>query len=214
MPENLPNPLRPRMIVGIDGVSGIGYGLRLIEALRRLDVETHVVMADVHEHSAGLETPLSVSNVRAAADYWYTDVDAGVTLTSDSLHLLGMIVAPCSAHSLSAIASGNASGLLARAADICLKNRRRVVLLFGEAPLHSDHIRSMAAATDHGAIVFPPVADIDDRSQSCDTLMDRTIGRILDLFELDATHASPRSNGVALIPADWNTQPDPEESAA
>ena len=186
MHKHLPSTPRRRMIVGISGATGIIYGLRLLEMLRELDIETHLVMTKAGERTLAYETNLKVREVRASADYSYSDSDIGATIASGSFRTMGMVVAPCSVRSLSAIASGNTDGLLSRAADVCLKERRRVVLLFREAPLHAGHIRSMAAATGNGAIVFPPVPAFYDRPQSLDDTVNHTIGRVLDLYDIDA----------------------------
>jgi flavin prenyltransferase len=182
----IPSTPRQRMIVGISGATGIIYGLRLLEMLKRLDIETHLVMTKAGERTLAYETDRKVREVREAADYWYSDADIGATIASGSFRTMGMVVAPCSVRSLSAIATGNTDGLLTRAADVCLKERRRVVLLFREAPLHAGHIRSMAAVTENGAIVFPPVPAFYDRPQSCDDIVDHTVGRVLDLYDIDS----------------------------
>lgn len=177
---------RRRLIVGISGATGTIYGLRLLEVLRLLDVETHLVMTKPGERTLAYETDLKIRVVRDMADFWYADADIGAAIASGSFRTMGMVVAPCSARSLSAIATGNTDGLLTRAADVCLKERRRVVLMFREAPLHAGHIRSMAQATENGAIVFPPVPAFYDRPASLDDMVDHTVGRVLDLFDLDA----------------------------
>lgn len=174
------------MIVGISGATGTIYGLRLLEALRRLDVETHLVMSKPGERTLAYETDLKVRDVRAMADFVYSDADIGAAIASGSFRTMGMVVAPCSVRSLSAIATGNTDGLLTRAADVCLKERRRVVLMFRETPLHAGHIRAMAQATDNGAIVFPPVPAFYDRPASLDDMVNHTVGRVLDLYDLDA----------------------------
>jgi 4-hydroxy-3-polyprenylbenzoate decarboxylase len=186
MHKHLPSTPRRRMIVGISGATGIVYGLRLLAMLRELDVETHLVMTKAGERTLAYETEMKVREVRQSADFCYSDSDIGATIASGSFRTMGMVVAPCSVRSLSAIASGNTDGLLSRAADVCLKERRRVVLLFREAPLHAGHIRSMAAATESGAIVFPPVPAFYDRPQSLDDMVDHTVGRVLDLYDIDA----------------------------
>lgn len=186
MHRHLPSAPRRRMIVGISGATGITYGLRLLAMLRELDVETHLVMTKAGERTLAYETELKVREVRQSADFCYSDSDIGATIASGSFRTMGMVVAPCSVRSLSAIATGNTDGLLSRAADVCLKERRRVVLLFREAPLHAGHIRSMAAATESGAIVFPPVPAFYDRPQSLDNMVDHTVGRVLDLYDIDA----------------------------
>ena len=186
MHKHLPSTPRRRMIVGISGATGIVYGLRLLAMLRELDVETHLVMTKAGERTLAYETEMKVREVRQSADFCYSDSDIGATIASGSFRTMGMVVAPCSVRSLSAIASGNTDGLLSRAADVCLKERRRVVLLFREAPLHAGHIRSMAAATENGAIVFPPVPAFYDHPQSLDDMVDHTVGRVLDLYDIDA----------------------------
>lgn len=186
MHKPFPSPPRRRMIVGISGATGVIYGLRLLRMLRELDIETHLVMTKAGERTLAYETDLKVREVRTTADFNYSDSDIGATIASGSFRTMGMVVAPCSVRSLSAIASGNTDGLLSRAADVCLKERRRVVLLFREAPLHAGHIRSMAAATENGAIVFPPVPAFYDRPRSLDDMVDHTVGRVLDLYDIDA----------------------------
>jgi 4-hydroxy-3-polyprenylbenzoate decarboxylase len=186
MHKHLPIPPRRRMIVGISGATGITYGLRLLQMLKEFDIETHLVMTKAGERTLAYETDRKVREVRQSADYCYSDSDIGATIASGSFRTMGMVVAPCSVRSLSAIATGNTDGLLSRAADVCLKERRRVVLLFREAPLHAGHIRSMAAATENGAIVFPPVPAFYDRPQSLDDMVDHTVGRVLDLYDIDA----------------------------
>jgi 4-hydroxy-3-polyprenylbenzoate decarboxylase len=179
-------PPRRRLIVGISGATGVVYGVRLLEMLRQLDIETHLVMTKAGERTLAYETERTVREVRAMADHWYPDADIGATIASGSYRTMGMVVAPCSVRSLSAIATGNTDGLLTRAADVCLKERRRVVLMLRETPLHAGHIRSMAAATENGAIIFPPLPAFYDRPASIEAMVDHTIGRVLDLFDLDA----------------------------
>ncbi|WP_428672079.1 UbiX family flavin prenyltransferase [Reyranella sp.] len=177
---------RRRMIVGISGATGIIYGLHLLEALSRLDIESHLVITKAGERTLSYETDHTVREVRAMADHWYSDADIGAAIASGSFRTMGMVVAPCSVRSLSAIAGGGTDGLLTRAADVCLKERRRVVLMFREAPLHAGHIRAMAQATENGAIVLPPVPAFYDRPQSIDEIVNHTVGRVLDLFDVDA----------------------------
>ena len=174
------------MIVGISGATGAIYGQRLLATLRELDIETHLVITKPGERTVAWETDLSVRELRAMADFWYPDADIGAAIASGSFRTMGMIVAPCSVRSLAAIATGNTDGLLTRAADVCLKERRRVVLMFREAPLHAGHLRSMAQASENGAIVFPPVPAFYDRPASLEEMGDHTVGRVLDLFDLDA----------------------------
>jgi 4-hydroxy-3-polyprenylbenzoate decarboxylase len=177
---------RQRMILGISGATGIVYGLRLLEVLRKLDVETHLVVTKAGERTLAYETDLAARELRQLADYVYPDADIGAAIASGSFRAVGMIVAPCSVNSLSAVAHGATDNLLTRAADVCLKERRRLVLLFREAPLHMGHIRAMAAATENGAIVFPPVPAFYDRPASLHNIVDHTVGRVLDLFGFEA----------------------------
>jgi 4-hydroxy-3-polyprenylbenzoate decarboxylase len=186
MPDHNPIPERRRIIVGISGATGIAYGLRLLQVLHELNIETHLVMTKAAERTLAYETDITTRQAREMADHWYHDGDIGAAIASGSFRAMGMVVAPCSVRSLSAIATGNTDGLLTRAADVCLKERRRLVLLFREAPLHAGHIRSMAAATENGAIVFPPVPAFYDRPQSVADIIDHTVGRVLDLFGLEA----------------------------
>ncbi|MFG1186298.1 MULTISPECIES: UbiX family flavin prenyltransferase [Xanthobacter] len=198
----IPAPRR-RMIVGISGATGIIYGLRALEVLRSLDIETHLVMSKPGERTLAHETELKVHDVRAMADFSYLDADIGAAIASGSFRTMGMIVAPCSVRSLSAIATGNTDGLLTRAADVCLKERRRVVLMFRETPLHAGHIRAMAQATENGAIVFPPVPAFYDRPASLEEMVNHTVGRVLDLYDLDAGLFNR-----------WGSQPDAVPPAA
>lgn len=177
---------RPRLIIGISGATGIVYGIRLLQVARGLEVETHLVVTKAGERTLACETDLTVQELRGMADYNYADADIGAAIASGSFPTIGMVVAPCSVHSLAEIAHCSTDGLLTRAADVSLKERRRVVLLFREAPLHAGHIRTMAAATENGAIVFPPVPAFYTRPESVAQIVDHTVGRIFDLFGLDA----------------------------
>lgn len=174
-----------RLVVGISGASGVIYGIRALECLRRIGIETHLVMTKAAKITLAHETELKVSDVEALADVVHRSEDIGAAISSGSFKTMGMLVAPCSIRSLSEIASGVTSGLLARAADVALKERRRVVLMVREAPLHAGHLRSMLAVTEMGAIVAPPVPAFYARPNSLDEMIDHTIGRVLDLFDLD-----------------------------
>jgi 4-hydroxy-3-polyprenylbenzoate decarboxylase len=186
MQQHYTPPTRRRMIIGISGATGTIYGLRLLEVLRLMDVETHLVITKPGERTLVYETNHKLRAVRDMANFCYSDTDIGATIASGSFRTMGMVVAPCSVRSLSAIATGNTDGLLTRAADVCLKERRRVVLMFRETPLHVGHIRAMAQATENGAIVFPPVPAFYDRPASLDEMVDHTVGRVLDLYDMDA----------------------------
>jgi 4-hydroxy-3-polyprenylbenzoate decarboxylase len=173
------------IIVGISGASGAIYGVRLLEALRDLDIERHLVMTEAAEITLAHETDFKVKEVQALASAVYRPGDIAAPISSGSFPTLGMIVAPCSVGTLSEIALGGAHNLLTRAADVTLKERRRLVLMVRETPLHLGHIRAMAAATEIGAIVAPPMPAFYARPRSLDDMIDHGIGRVLDLFGLD-----------------------------
>lgn len=175
-----------RLIVGITGASGVRYGVRLLEILRDLPVESHLVLSRAAEMTLAYETDLKVADVRALADVTYPIGDVGAAISSGSFQTLGMVVAPCSVRSMSEIATGVTSNLLTRAADVVLKERRRLVLMLRETPLHTGHLRSMLALSEMGAIIAPPVPGFYARPESLDEMVDHTLGRVLDLFGLDA----------------------------
>lgn len=177
---------RSRIIIGISGATGIVYGVRLLEVARRLGLETHLVITKAGERTLVYETALTAQGLREKADHFYPDADTGAPIASGSFPTIGMVVAPCSVHSLAEIAQCTTDGLLTRAADVCLKERRRLVLVFRETPLHAGHIRSMAAATENGAVVFPPVPAFYTHPETVSDIVDHTVGRVLDLFGLDA----------------------------
>jgi 4-hydroxy-3-polyprenylbenzoate decarboxylase len=175
-----------RLIVGISGASGVIYGVRLLEALRPLPVQTHLVMTRTAEVTLAHETDLKVDDVRRLADVAYKIDDLAAAISSGSYRTVGMVVAPCSMRSLSEIAHGITSNLLTRAADVVLKERRKLVLVARETPLHSIHLRNMATLSDLGVIIAPPVPAFYSRPQTLDDIIDHTVGRILDLFDLDS----------------------------
>jgi flavin prenyltransferase len=176
-----------RMVVGISGASGVVYGVRLLQLLRQLEIESHLVMSRSAQVTLAHESDYSVADVRAMASVAYTNSDIGAAISSGSYPVMGMIVAPCSVKTLSEIATGITGALLPRAADVMLKERRRLVLMVRETPLHLGHIRSMAAVTEAGAIVYPPVPAFYANPESIEDMVDHTLGRVLDLFGLDAS---------------------------
>jgi flavin prenyltransferase len=180
-----------RMVVGITGATGIIYGVRLLEVLRALDVETHLVVSRAGDMTREHETDLSAADLRALASRHYGIGEIGAALASGSFRSMGMIIAPCTIRTLSEIATGVTDNLLTRAADVTLKERRRLVLLVREFPLHAGHLRSMLAVTEMGGIVAPPVPAFYTRPQTIADLVDQTLGRVLDLFGLD-TGTFPR----------------------
>ena len=177
--------MRRRMVVGITGATGIIYGVRLLEALRDLDIETHLVMSKAAELTRAYETDFKSEDIRGLADCVYSPNDVGAAISSGSFRTMGMIVAPCSIRTMSDIAHGITSGLISRAADVALKERRRLVLMVREAPLHAGHLRSMLAITEAGGIIVPPVPAFYNRPRSIDDIVMHTVGRALDLFDLD-----------------------------
>ena len=180
--EGLPE----RLIVGISGASGVIYGIRLLEALRTLPVESHLVMTKAAELTLAYETDLKAAQVRALADRSYPAGDVGAAIASGSFATLGMVIAPCSIRSMSEIATGVTSNLLTRAADVTLKERRRLVLMLRETPLHSGHLRNLLALSEMGAVIAPPVPAFYARPESVDDIVDQSVGRVLDLFGLDS----------------------------
>ena len=175
---------RPRIVVGISGASGAIYGIRLLMLLRRMDVESHLVVSKSAQLTLASETDLRLSDVQALADFSYASGDIGAAIASGSFHADGMVIAPCSIRTLSEVATGCTTSLLSRAADVMLKERRRLVLMVRETPLHAGHLRSMAAATECGAIVYPPVPAFYTRPSTLDEMVDYTLARVLDLFDL------------------------------
>jgi 4-hydroxy-3-polyprenylbenzoate decarboxylase len=181
-----PAHLHPaRLVVGISGASGVIYGARLLELLRPLPVETHLVISRSAEVTLALETELKPAELRARADVVHAIGDMAAPIASGSFPTIGMVVAPCSIRSMSEIASGVTTTLLSRAADVVLKERRRIVLLVRETPLHTGHLRTMTALSEMGAVIAPPVPAFYAKPQSLDDMIDHTLGRVLDLFGLD-----------------------------
>jgi flavin prenyltransferase len=178
-------PARPRLIVGISGASGVIYGARLLELLRQLPVETHLVMSRSAEMTLALETELKPADLRARADVVHAIGDLAASISSGSFPTIGMIIAPCSIRSMAEIATGATTTLLTRAADVVLKERRRLVLLVRETPLHTGHLRTMTALSEMGAVIAPPVPAFYAKPQSLEEMIDHTLGRALDLFGLE-----------------------------
>jgi len=178
--------VQPRIILGISGASGVIYGIRMLQALRNAKVETHLVLTKAAELTIAYETNLNAKAVREMADVVHPIGDVGASIASGSFRTLGMIIAPCSMKSLAEIAAGISSNLLTRAADVVLKERRRLVLLPRETPLHLGHLRAMVAATEIGAIIAPPMPAFYGKPKTIDDLVNHAVGRTLDLFELDA----------------------------
>ncbi|WP_431857726.1 UbiX family flavin prenyltransferase [Azospirillum sp.] len=175
-----------RLVVGISGASGVILGVRLLETLRRIGVESHLVLSRAAEVTLAHETDLKPAEVRALADAAYSPADIGAAIASGSFRTLGMIVAPCSIRSMGEIATGVTSSLLTRAADVTLKERRPLVLMVRETPLHVGHLRTMTQLAEMGAVIAPPVPAFYAKPRGLDDLIDHAVGRALDLFGLDS----------------------------
>ncbi|TNC93692.1 MAG: 3-polyprenyl-4-hydroxybenzoate decarboxylase [Stygiobacter sp.] len=176
----------PRLVVGISGASGIVYGIQALRVLRRLGVETHLVVSKAAEITLAHETDMKVAELRALADHCHRAEDIAAAPASGSFRTLGMLVAPCSIRSMSEIASGVTTSLLTRAADVALKERRRLVLMVRESPLHAGHLRTMLQLAEMGAVIAPPLPAFYAKPQSLDDMVAHSVGRALDLFGLDA----------------------------
>jgi 4-hydroxy-3-polyprenylbenzoate decarboxylase len=174
-----------RLIVGISGASGVIYGARLLELLQPLDIETHLVVSRAAEVTLALETDLKPAALRARADVVHAIGDMAAPISSGSFKTIGMVVAPCSIRSMGEIAAGVTSTLLTRAADVVLKERRRLVLLVRESPLHTGHLRTMTALSEMGAVIAPPVPAFYAKPRSLEEMIDQTLGRVLDLFGIE-----------------------------
>ena len=175
------------IVVAITGATGSIYGVRLLHELRRQgSIETHLVVSKAGFLSAATELDMGRSDLEALGDVVHADRDVGASIASGSFRTDGMIVAPCSMRTLAAIATGVTDTLVTRAADVTLKERRRLVLLARETPLGLVHLRNMVTVTEMGAVVFPPVPAFYARPETLDAMVDQTVGRVLDLFDLDA----------------------------
>jgi 4-hydroxy-3-polyprenylbenzoate decarboxylase len=175
-----------RIIIGITGASGAVYGVRALQLLHELPgVETHLVMTSAGQATVTYETGIRLGAVRALADFTHSDKDIGATIASGSFRTAGMLVAPCSIKTLSGIATSHASGLVVRAADVVLKERRPLVLLLREKPLHAGHLRIMQAATEAGAVIAPPVPAFYARPRTLEDVIDHTVARALELFDIN-----------------------------
>lgn len=177
---------KQRLIVGISGASGIICGIRLLEMIRKVGIESHLVVSKSAEITRDFETDMTAQELRSLADVSYSISDIGAAISSGSFKTMGMVIIPCSIRSLSEIANGVTSNLLTRAADVILKERRRLVLVVRETPLHAGHLKNMLAVTESGAIIAPPVPAFYNRPKTLDDIINHTVGRVLDLFDIDA----------------------------
>lgn len=177
-----------RIVVGISGASGAVYGIRLLEVLADTQlVESHLIISEHGERTILHETDYSISEVKGLADYCHDFRDIGASLASGSFKRDGMVVAPCTIKTMSALAHSHTGNLLVRAADVTLKERKKLVLAVRETPLHLGHLRSMTSLTEMGAIVFPPVPAFYNRPKTIDDVVNGTVGRILDIFDIEHT---------------------------
>ncbi len=176
---------RKRLIIGISGASGIIYGIRLLERLRESDVESHLVMSKAAAVTAALEVEERVSEINELASVVHKIDDIGASIASGSFKTDGMLVVPCSVKTMSEINTGVTSSLLTRAADVTLKEKRRLVLMVRETPLHLGHLRSMVSLTEMGAIISPPVPAFYNQPATIEEMIEQTIGRMLDLVDIE-----------------------------
>ncbi len=174
-----------RMIIGITGATGIIYGVRLLQVLKEQNIETHLVVTKAGEMTRAYETNFSAQQLRGLADVWYPVTDIGAAISSGSFKTMGMIIAPCSIRTMSEIAQSISSNLVTRAADVVLKERRRLVLMLRETPLTAGHLKNMLAVTQNGGIIAPPVPAFYIRPRTIEELVDHAIGRVLDLFDIE-----------------------------
>lgn len=177
--------MKPRIIVGISGASGAILGIRTLQALKAAGVETHLIVSKSAALTITSETDHDPAAVRSLADISYKSDNIGAAIASGSFKTMGMIVAPCSIRSLSEIAYGNTTSLLTRAADVVLKERRKLVLVLRETPLHLGHLRTMTQAAEAGAVIAPFMPALYTRPQTVDDIINHTVGRVLDQFDID-----------------------------
>ena len=174
------------LIIGISGASGIIYGIRLLEELKKLPIETHLVISKAAQLTNSYETSLSLAEIKALATHYHPHNDLAATIASGSFKTLGMIVAPCSMKSLGEIAHGIGGNLLTRAAEVVLKERRRLVLMPREAPLHLVHLQNMLTVTQMGGIIYPPMPAFYQAPKTIMDIVNDNVARVLDLFSLDS----------------------------
>jgi flavin prenyltransferase len=174
-----------RLIIGITGASGVIYGIRALELLSTTEVETHLVLSPAAKATIAQETDWKVSDVEALASVRHDHRDVGASIASGSFATLGMLIAPCSIKTLSAVSNSYSNDLISRAADVCLKEGRPLMLMVRETPLHTGHLRLMLAAAESGAIIFPPVPAFYGRPENLDAVVTATVGRALARLGLD-----------------------------
>jgi 4-hydroxy-3-polyprenylbenzoate decarboxylase len=174
-----------RLIVGISGASGIAFGWRIVELLTSTNIETHLIISKAAELTLSLEMDKKASELKEMADVVHSPKDIGASIASGTFRTMGMVIAPCSIKTMSEISTGITSSLMSRAADVVLKERRKLVLMVRESPLHLGHLRTMQNLTEIGAIIAPPVPALYTKPETLDELITQTAARTLDLFEID-----------------------------
>ncbi|MDO8301535.1 UbiX family flavin prenyltransferase [Lacisediminimonas sp.] len=188
---------RPRIVVAITGASGSVYGIRLLQQLRESGAcETHLVMSSSGALTAAQEMSMKKSEIEALADVVHSVKDIGATIASGSFHSVGMVIAPCSMKTLASVAHGFSDNLVTRAADVMLKERRKLVLMVRETPFNLAHLRNMTAVTEMGGIVFPPLPAFYSLPETLDDVIQHTVGRVLDLFAIPHTGLVKRWEGM------------------
>jgi len=202
MSDPLAPPEKPRLVVGISGASGVVYGLRALDACRELGVESHLVLSKSAALTLSQETGLSVGEVNEKADVVHRVSDIGAAIASGSYRTLGMIIAPCSVRTMSEVATGVTASLLTRAADVTLKERRPLVLMVRETPLHLGHLRTLTKLAEMGAVIAPPLPAFYARPQSIAEMVDQSVGRALDLFGLSWRPVRRWGEDLATITGD------------
>lgn len=195
-----PDRGRPRLVVGIAGASGVAYGLRALAACKDLSVESHLVMSRAAALTLAQETQLSLAEVQAMADVAYRPGDVGAAIASGSFPTLGMLIAPCSVRTMSEVATGVTSSLMTRAADVTLKERRPLVLMVRETPLHLGHLRTMVKLAEMGAVIAPPLPAFYAKPLSLEEMVDQSVGRTLDLFGLPWSKVKRWGQDMAMPP--------------
>jgi 4-hydroxy-3-polyprenylbenzoate decarboxylase len=195
----MPKRVAPRLVVGVSGASGAMLGVRVLEACAELGVETHLVASRAAALTLAQETGLTLADLADKASVTYRPGDVGAAIASGSYPMLGMIVAPCSVRTMSEIASGVTSSLMTRAADVALKERRRLVLMVRETPFHLGHLRTMTALTEMGAVIAPPIPAFYAKPASVGDIIDQCVGRALDLFGLQWRAVRRWGEDVAAI---------------
>jgi 4-hydroxy-3-polyprenylbenzoate decarboxylase len=177
--------MNKRIIIGIAGASGVIYGVRMLNLIKEQDFETHLIISEAGKKNIEIETSYKASEVAAMADYTYDNRDVGAALSSGSFLTGGMVVAPCTIKTLSGIANSYTNNLLVRAADVTLKEKRKLVLVVRETPLHKGHLRLMTMAADMGAHILPPVPSFYNHPKTIDDIIDQTIGKIFDYLGIE-----------------------------